>query len=143
MVPDDLKVGMFVAVVGRLDGWDGPEDYADYAGKPMRIEAISLPFVAVECEGEMCAIDARVWRFGKISRAYAAAMGFFAEDCDCPACAPVQGNAPAAADDGYRRCVRCGERMVQRLTEAKAKVKAWHHVCPKCGSDGGLVEAKA
>jgi hypothetical protein len=87
---DDLKVGMFVAIVGDYEpkGWREPEMSPFFSmcygeptkpkpratGQPLQIVAISLPFLAVTDGEKKYPIDVRECQLQRLSPAYVRAM---------------------------------------------------------------------
>lgn len=119
--PDDLDPGMFIAVTGSKNGDD---EFDFYDGEPLKVCAISLPFIAVD-DGEMVyAIDARRVIFQKVSRRYARAMRDGLSFSRPRAVFPNESTPPSPYD-----CPRCGCRMKRRK---RAGNPHWMVSCPEC-----------
>jgi hypothetical protein len=94
---DSLKVGDWVAIVGRADKPREPK-WLVSGGRPWCIAAISLPFIAGRCAGQVVSIDVRFWNLQKVTTRYAmliqealvntgpVAAPAPSEPCDCPNC---------------------------------------------------------
>jgi len=138
---DDLKVGDYVAVVNskapcRTDffGNDRPHEYD---GKPFRIQAISLPFLALEWGEHVLSLDVRAHEVQKVSWRYAKAL-------------TPNGSQEAVLTTPRKKkrrkrdkslCPRCGERLIQRLTTGVLMKNIWVLVCSNddCGFEAGPV----
>src|ERR1019366_4487725 len=124
MTPDDVKAGQLVAVVKHLCGRVDCE--VEFTGAPFKVVCVSLPFAVLECmmNGTNSPIDLREWQLGKVSAAYVRA---------CQRNCRAQDDKPEPTskvnnDDGHKRCVCCGERLVQRNT---TKI-GWCWWCQRC-----------
>lgn len=109
---DDLCVGQYVCVSGDKRVTDGCA-----TGEPYKIVAIDLPFIALlNRRGAIDGIDTRVYALKRVSKRYWNVFvgADYHED-------------EHVADDNYPRCVRCGERLVQRSVTGK-----WHYYCRQC-----------
>src|SRR5688572_19997051 len=119
---DDLRRGDWVAVVGcnmdRPRDWFGNEKPVAFDGLPLRILAISLPFLCVDCQGKTLSLDVRAWDVKKVSRHYARAMS---------GVAPKQPRRRRARPQ-KGHCPRCGERLCERLDATTNFI--WRHLCP-------------
>jgi len=131
MLQDDVSAGMWVVVSGRLDGVD--ESGGDYSGVPVKVLAVSLPFIAVQSPAGPHSVDLRKWVVSKVTRQYVRAM---LEDRQQPRRCR-RGEEDNGGDGGWPRCVVCGERMQERLAEPGR----WRYHCGNCGADGETVEA--
>ena len=131
MTSDDVKVGQLVAVVKHRCGSNDCD--ADHSGRPHKVVSVSLPFAVLEdCEtAERCPIDLRVWELGKVSRQYVKSMTDCVRKTDCD-------DDDERERDGHKRCVRCGERLVQRLGTHGG---AWYWWCNECEAFKEAVEA--
>jgi ribosomal protein S27AE len=127
VVSDDVRVGQTVAIVGHRCRDDNCD--MQCTGHPFRVVAVSLPFAILEdCAGKTRhPIDLREWELGRVDAKYVRALvgGQRAEP------EPAE-----AADDGHRRCVRCGDRLAQRLVGRGC----WRWSCERCGMVGEAVE---
>ena len=126
MAPDDVEVGQTVAVIKHLCG--SRRCHLDFPGRPYEVAALSLPFAILRdcCTGEMAPIDLRSWELGRVHGSYVAAYKAMV--------APRECQKPESSCAGHERCVRCGERMQQRLVKRKWR---WH--CEQCKVDGEVV----
>ncbi len=118
MTSDDVKRGQLVVITGHRCG-DSSCD-AQFTGRPFKVAQVSHPFAVLEdcADGERLPIDLRQWQLGKVSRAYVNAL-VDADDCE---------DEQPRQQDGHKRCVRCGERLVQKHT-----VKlGWCWWCGQC-----------
>lgn len=141
---DDLKVGMWVAVT-RLDrespdaGCDNPffsfqRRPTTYGGQPLKILAVSLPFVSV-CDGrQVFALDVRETEVTRVDRRYVRAMTL-----ETPAvCRERQRKRrrmrkKTAKCDGTVICPRCRcARLVERAAVVEEGIH-WHMYCRECG----------
>jgi hypothetical protein len=115
---DDLKVGEHIAVVEDKRDWDDRERASTFNGKPLKILAISLPFLSVSDGQRVFAIDVRAWGVRRLDKKYVKVM---AEE------APKRKKK---IKPDPKTCPRCGERMVERLDQS---VERWFLVCRSCG----------
>jgi predicted RNA-binding Zn-ribbon protein involved in translation (DUF1610 family) len=150
--PDDLKPGIFVALVGYkrehtvqrgfllLDV--GP-DQVHYDGRPLEILETSLPFLAVTDGRKTFAVDLREWDVKRVSKRYAQAMWPEKEG-------QRQGRGPGRRRQRISRqepvethtCPRCGTRMVERLSLSTIPDQhGWFLVCPQCDYNAGPTTA--
>lgn len=129
MVSDDVQVGQLVAVVKHRCSQGGDCD-AQFTGAPFRVVQVSLPFAVLEdcSDGSRCPIDLRQWELGRVSREYVAAL------LGTAARPRRRRTEESESDDVHKRCVRCGERMVQRLVR-----RCWKWHCEQCKVDGEAV----
>lgn len=130
MTSDDVKAGQLVVVTKHLCG----SDDCGYSmnGHPFRVVVVSLPFAVLEnqADGKRQPIDLREWQLSRVSAAYVRAL------LGSRVAPSVE---PSVRCDDHVRCVRCGDRMVQRLVTPRI----WRWWCEKCLSAGELVEAKS
>ncbi len=133
---DDLDPGDYIAVFGHVDG-----SLNDFAGDPLRITAICLPWIAVVNQWQQrMSIDVRSWKVKRISKEFVAAMTY------------PKGSTPERPIPKKRRkrnrstCQRCGEKLVQKLLEGKTKagiiVQSWRMYCEQCDSEQGPAPVK-
>ena len=130
---DSLKVGHWVAVVRDKTIPEGlpPEVKISYSGQPVNIVAVSLPFLAVFDGEKIDAIDVREYEVQRVSNRYVKAMLM---------------KPPESSQDGPEgktdpnACPRCGERLVQRLTQRKESQGEWRAFCANCKLDAGPVQ---
>lgn len=129
---DDLNVGDLVCVVE----YKGPKHCrhcGDFSGHPHTIEAISLPFLALNDGGEMHSLDVRVWSVRRVTKEYARAM-YHGE---------VQPRDKRQKPDPMT-CTRCGDRYIERMSamvgsdkpNGKSKLE-WRWWCRSCHHDAG------
>ncbi len=126
---DSLRVGDFITVIGHKNPPADPDlQIREWTGRPAEILAISLPFLCVDYGGEVSAIDVRPWEFQRVTKKYWLAM---------TDAAPFSIPEAQAEPDDHPRCVKCGERLVQRLLWTEGS--EWHMFCANCNSDYGRV----
>ena len=129
---DDLNVGDIVCVVD----YKGPKHCrhcGDFSGHPHTIEAISLPFLALDDGNENHSLDVRIWAVKRVSQEYAAAM-FGGNRQERRPRAKPQKIDPMT-------CPRCHDRYIERLAIVqqanKTKKNEWRWWCRTCHHDGG------
>lgn len=120
---DDILAGQWIAVTSwRRErqacewSWFEQPAYPPLAGSPLKVIAISLPFLVVEAGGQIGRIDTREFSFARITDEYVAALSV----------APKQLK-PGRRTDG---CPRCGSRLIQRNTGTGA----WDRFCRECNA---------
>lgn len=123
---DDLNVGDIVCVVE----YKGPKHYrncGDFSGHPHTVEAISLPFLALNDGSETHSLDVRIWAVKRVSKEYATSMlGGMRER---PTRARRQKPDPMT-------CPHCHDRYIERMEEIGTKLE-WRWWCRTCHHDGG------
>lgn len=120
---DDLEVGQWVAITQEYDpqvGFFGGQ-INNVTGTPLKILAISLPFICVKDAGDKeWALDVRRFSLQKLSEEYVAAM---------------QGKSPEEMKPAeqkvgpYGNCPICREPLKHRLLEGE---REWKYVCDGC-----------
>lgn len=118
--PDDLDPGDYIAITGEKAA-EEIDPFLD--GAPLKVVAISLPFIAVDDGDEVFAIDIRLATFQKLTRRYVRVMQ---GKCGRRIYGPVVNNAPPSPYD----CPRCGCRMRRIKKQAQPD---WIMSCPHCG----------
>jgi hypothetical protein len=143
---DDLKPGMFVAIVDREDSAPEPSGFTmvysgfgetSYSrhsspssdGQPLEIIAMSLPFICVTDGKRRFAIDVRTTYLKKLDPRYVKAMT--EEQREAEFTATRKRKKRESAEHDSSRCSRCGGRLVQRLV--KPGSGEWLDFCPQCG----------
>jgi predicted RNA-binding Zn-ribbon protein involved in translation (DUF1610 family) len=119
--PDDLDRGMYIALTGDK-GDEEIDPFLD--GEPLRVMAVSLPFIAVSDGDVTFAIDNRQVTYQKLTKEYVRAMrggSYRRREC-CPPSA-------VAAATPYD-CPRCGRRLRRRKTGSDPN---WKLHCQDCG----------
>lgn len=123
---DDLKVGMWIAVTklhySQCEWGHGP---VAYGGEPLRILAISLPFLCVHDGEKVISLDCRIVEVQKLTPQYVRAMR------------QVQVRPPQVRRKRRKRdpmlCPRCRcGRLIQRATTQSGEV-VWDLYCTQCG----------
>lgn len=147
---DDLKVGMWVAITHETPQDEAPHSPFGFGyppprnpqpnvdGCPLKIVAISFPFVAVTDGTNRFPIDVRETKVTKLDRKYVNAMtlprrpGHPTAYCvDEP-----PPRTPEPLRDGLT-CPLCQERLIERHRDS-----TWRLACRQCGFEGGLPPAK-
>jgi hypothetical protein len=140
---DDLKPGMWVAVIAKRE--EESPVYSDFPffsqpkshvfdGFPLRILAVSLPFVAVDRGGSVQSIDIRKFTVQELNRQYVNVAAEF-----MPAIKVKRKRRRKEKPDD-RQCQRCGARIIQRrMISADPAKQSWFYVCSGCGREQGEV----
>jgi hypothetical protein len=127
---DDLHVGQYVTVTGfrkYLGADDGPPKVPDILGAPMKIVAVSHPFVAVEfVGGNVTSLDTRAFCWALASRGY---VKFWQGQAARNRQAAEKLNE--ARVDTRPKCDWCGDRLAQRRKETGK----WVMYCRRCNED--------
>lgn len=135
---ENLKIGDYVTPVE--DHWEQDSENpfrqkTVFDGRPYMVIAISFPFVAIENGGKVISIDVRRFGLTKLNKQYAqATLGATGGKV------PTGRRKKIKTKRDPRDCIRCGERMVQRIPKDNNPGRLWHRVCPTCGFDHGPVE---
>ena len=127
---DDLKVGDFITAVKHRD-CDGRHDYN---GRPVRIEAINLPFILGFDGDSLVSVDVREWELLKLTDRRYVRMAWGG----CNKSKAEEHRAPDPDNTGHPRCIRCGTRLRKQFSVKKK----WRMVCPTCGWTGDPVKCK-
>lgn len=134
MKTDDLSVGMYVAIcrtkeaeedtisVYSMWGMAAPSRKKPCDGMPLKIEAISLPFVAVSAMGVVTAIDSRDVEFVRLDKRYVEAV------LKKKITSKVIKQKP---EPGC--CPRCGDKLRTITCYKPLEVKQERTHCPTCG----------
>jgi predicted RNA-binding Zn-ribbon protein involved in translation (DUF1610 family) len=135
--PEDLKIGQHVAIVKmKIElpecsmPWERPQ-HIRYDGVPLRILAVSLPFVSVTNGRSVIALDLREVDVRRLTPHYVKQMTSTSE-----VRSRKQKNKKRKKD--ARACPRCEGRMIERLIVEAGKENTWVLVCPQCGLSGDL-----
>ena len=105
-------------------------------GRPLKLLAMSLPFVVFTDGRETMTIDTRIFEFIRLDPKYVRAVGIRTERRD--------GNRVVVLDQRSRKkrhenregcCPVCGCRLRQRFRDQS---EGWLLACPECGFEGGL-----
>jgi hypothetical protein len=146
--PDDLKPGMFVAIIAydapeqlSPDGTLVPAEPTRFSGMPLRIMSVSFPFVILTDGHENTgALDTRRYKFVKLSMHYAKTWEIARLADGAAALFPSKWYeamqlqaAPAAPEPNADCCPTCGRKYRQRLV----KQGQWERRCPQCGFQPG------
>ena len=133
---DSLFVGNWIAVVESDSARKLYEDMGrcDYAGHPLKIKGINLPFLCCDFYGKIVVVDVRSTTVQRLTnKKYISLM--------------LENNVPGRKsfiqkkkkkkkeklEEGH--CVRCGCRLRKRMTVEKG----WVDYCPDCGWEGDPV----
>lgn len=150
---DDIKPGDWIVIhyrrphVSRDMLGNEHQEFVTYSGSPIRVDAINLPFMAVQDgpTGNICTVDVREVAFVRATSQYVKALqkptakAKQANDqCDCEACralATESGNKSSSMADNALDsfpCPRCGGKLTkQSLGGGRYRIG-----CEKCGSTG-------
>jgi hypothetical protein len=176
---DDLKEGQWITVVGNrhLDAQDDDDDSGapfnpfdftrpsrrqkpSYSGAPVKIVAISLPFIAVADGRGVDTLDMRVWQVKKVTKKYALTVArarkaqnqphlmqpgvSHQSDSNLLAKAaggivlPMQSLVPELEKSEPIKhanlCPVCQHPLITRLKEGE---REWKLECDECGFSGG------
>lgn len=158
---DDLKVGQWIAIVTEIvaDTSEGPEwspfgwghsprRESNVDGRPLRILAISLPFIAVTDGMNRFPIDVRESKVTKLSSSYVKAMArqqLPRHQQGRSICETLSANRfviseppeRISEEKPERACPLCGDRLIERHRE-----KVWFLACRLCGFEGGPPASK-
>lgn len=140
LIIDNIKVGMWIAVVARKECEDKQEPWfgfgtkyvEEYSGMPVQVRAISLPFLAIWNGKMLSTVDTRAYEFVKVDKKYVRVL-------------TSQGvpkkRRKKEKPDPTSRCIRCGERLIQRsvVISKEPYLAEWHYYCRHCNFDGGRV----
>lgn len=134
--PADLRPGLAVAVSDSMDGrqagewspWGQPSQQVSYTGVPLRIIAVSLPFVCATDGHHNISIDTRTHGFVRLRPSYVRAMKAR------PKPVIVQKPRKKKRKPDPRQCPQCGNRCVEFLAEPGVGV--WKLLCKQCGWSG-------
>lgn len=127
--PDDLHVNQWIAVVKAPQpasrsffGWSEPDDEpTPYNGQPLKILAISFPFICVTDGTNRGALDVRAIQVQAVGEKYAQAMMG----------TPSQTKKRREKDNlPGTSCPRCRGRLKQTLKEGESE---WKERCEECG----------
>lgn len=154
---DDLHVGQWIAVVGHVeqeeadDPWSqmfGGRRKAIFDGKPLKILAISLPFICVTDGYNRAGLDMREVRVKKLSKSYVEAMSLRSQvrervsdverrfgvtlpvTQDVDPAVKQQKEEPKSTEG---MCPICGHKLISRKYEGDS---AWVFACKECGFEG-------
>lgn len=116
---DDMRIGQWLVITYQHSIPEKIRPNIRYDGRPWRIEAISLPFIAVSCGTCIHSIDVRDFIFGRCTSRYAHMMMGAEEE-------PVE----AKPKKERMRCVNCGEKMVLIRIKGQPEANRWY--CCKC-----------
>ncbi|MGA9669963.1 MAG: hypothetical protein WBQ94_12185 [Terracidiphilus sp.] len=123
MVSDDVKVSQLVAVVKHRCG--DPACDHECSGRPFKVVSMSYPFVVLEdcIDGERLSLDLRNWELGKVSAGYVKALAGEVGRRTVKELKPVEDRTD------HKRCIRCGDQLVQRM-EKRGRQWCWY--CRQC-----------
>ena|SRR6202044_87253 len=129
MTSDDVQRGQLVAIIRHR--CNDRECDSSYNGRPFRVVAVSHPFAVLEdcIDGERLPIDLREWELGKVDKRYVAALRDGRD---------TGKSAQPQRQDDHKRCVKCGERLVQRIGKGCLE---WYWYCNECGAFKEAVKA--
>lgn len=130
---DDLKIGQWIAVCSERDGntfCETPSKTGNsFSGEPVKILAISLPFLCVWLPQQKCVdtIDVRRQGVVKLNKTYVFKMslprvdfrGLVIENKSC-----------------NKSCPACGDMLLQEM--AATNETELHYYCQACGFTGSV-----
>lgn len=134
---DDLKVGMWIAVTKlhheQCESFWGHRPVA-YGGEPLRVLAVSLPFICVHDGEKAISLDCRIIEVQKLTPKYVRAMRLIQQ-------APPQRAKRKRRKRDPMLCPRCRcGRLIQRATTQSGEV-VWDLYCTQCGYSQQYVTA--
>ena len=145
---DDLHVGNWIAVTGDRDDTDTTSyPYPVYrpeprfTGEPVKILAISLPFLCIylpKC-GMADTLDVRRVNVTKLHRTYVRRMLEYptveAQEAGDVHWSDDQAKPlPGQDSENKRPCPMCGGPMIERSVAGDSR--GWHLFCKECGFSG-------
>jgi hypothetical protein len=132
---DDLRPGLVVAVAGCADPVPQPGDYAmppqpmAYHGCPLRILAVSLPFIVVSTGAGVLSVDTRRWKLIRVSTAYVRACQMAIAGNVAPPLLPARRRPVTVPMQLTGCCPFCHAKLRQRWLGSGR----WETICPDCG----------
>lgn len=132
---ENLRVGQWVAITRSVEEHVtafGTCTHHDemVSGRPLKILAISLPFVVVTDGDDLFGpIDTRLCEFTRLSRSYVRCLV-----AGSSATILQRQKEHDAQSTDARNCPMCNSRLRERRIENGI----WELVCPECGFTGGL-----
>lgn len=139
---DDLRVGQHVAVIrvkstadGFMNGVYGNPQPPSYDGYPLKILAISLPFVSVSNGREVFGLDVRDIDVKVVNAKYVKAM------TSTEVLRKIRRRKRKKEKPDPKLCPNCKEGcLVERLIVQAGKPNIWIAVCTVCGYGSEPVE---
>ena len=137
--PDDLKIGMWVAIVQIKEQEQEepsffmpvPRRRTRYDGTPLKIVAISLPFASVvNSQGMVASIDLREVDLRRLTPHYVRVMTTNVVE------RREKKRKRRNEKPDTHQCPRCHARCIERLIVEAGKPNRWILVCPQCGLTG-------
>lgn len=143
---DDLHVGQWIAVVESAEhetdfnpfSMFAPTPRSKVTGQPLKIVAISLPFLAVSDGHRRFPIDVREVQVKKLHKKYVECLKARQAIEERPnsgptfAVAETEKAAEKKPEGKFGLCPVCGDRLIQRKSTGD-----WHLACRECGFEGG------
>jgi|GEM_PF-3178716 len=148
---DDLSVGMWVAIEKDLMALEQIESNEPWifrrhresrvSGMPLRIVAISLPFVCVSNGPHRLALDTRELVFCRLDPKFVKSLISTNRSYDGDLFVvhderPRQANSPQT-ERHERACPICGDRLIEKYADG-----VWCFSCRECGFSGGQSGAR-
>jgi hypothetical protein len=141
---DDLQVGQWVAIVSSHEEEHDHSPWAMFrsrpkeqvTGQPLKIVAMSLPFLAVTDGYRRFPIDVREVQVKKLDPKYVKAMKAKQRDYEPVgnSFAVPEPDKPKAESSGkHGLCPMCQSRLIKRKTDGD-----WFLACRECGFQGTL-----
>jgi len=144
---DDLKPGRWVAitrckntstVVTPFGESQMGDKYEQVTGQPLKLKAVSLPFICVSDGTYVFPVDLRQFDVKVLSSKYAKILSNISRQPDGNVVVLESTKDMKALPDntGYRICPFChSQAVVERMTEND---RTWRLVCRECGFNGEL-----
>lgn len=129
---DDLRAGQYVAIARSRETVYGPFGSMEVDGRmvtgiPLKVLAVSLPFLAVTDGTRRYSLDIREVELTRLTSRYVKQLTGVWKGVR----SMKQRRTPAVA--GSRKCPSCGDRLIERLVEEGT----WIFSCRRCGFTGG------
>lgn len=144
---EGLHVHNWIAVVAHREEPQqsaGPFGFAlptiSFSGQPLKILAMSYPFLSVTDGRVRYALDVREWGVRKLSDSYVKKMaGRFSSQHDgqmglCEVDSSF-GSSKKVMENPIGRCPLCGEKLHDKQ---RAGEGFWFKACGNCGFEGGM-----
>lgn len=133
---EDLRVGDMIVITAYLPDekdmrWGKPVEWSTDGldGIPLKVLAVSPPFVLCEDPQGNGVIDIRRSKLSRVTKQYAKAFRRVASMAEPAEADPVEPNSSFVFG---RTCPRCGGPMRQVMTLGK---RGWRNACKNCGHE--------
>ncbi len=146
---DDMHVGQWIAVIGEASSQhdDNPFSFmrprcTRVDGRPLKVMAVTPPFVAVDDGISKYALDTRELTFTRLDKRYVNQMSAHGRRAVINENGGVLilDRAPIKKSEtkDHRDCPNCGESRLRQVHRAGI----WKLVCPVCSFEGGMPTSK-